>query len=108
MKSLHRGMVDTITMLVGMLLLLLAASACSGGGGDKAVALLEDPEVGLASISDQLQTANGSTNGTNLLNDPKVGLAHLNEEAHTLKQLLADLSQQVEALSVQIQQLQTQ
>ena len=63
----------TTAVLMVMVLSLLAAGACSNSN-DETVQLLEDP---------------------------KIGLGHLNDEFHTIKQTLADLSQQVQSLQKQ-------
>ncbi len=110
MRKGHRQRLGTIAILVGMLLVLVAAGACTGGDS-QAVDLLNDPKVGLGHLNDELHTVKGEdllaspsfglshlNDELHLLKDSKVGLAHLNDELHTIKQLLADLSQQVEAL----------
>ena len=73
MNSGHRRTIATIAILGLMVLSLLAAGACSNSN-DETVQLLEDP---------------------------KIGLGHLNDEFHTIKQTLADLSQQVQSLQEQ-------
>ena len=82
-----------ISALAGLFILLAVLSACSSGGSE-AVDLLEDPKFGLAHLNDEFHTIKGE----DLLASPTFSLAHLNDEFHTIKQLLADLSAQVEAL----------
>ena len=94
----RRGGLTTLTVLVGMLLLLVAVGACSNGD-DEAVELLNDPKFGLAHLNDEFHIIKGE----DLLASPKFGLAHLNDEFHTIKEMLADLSQQIESLRQQVQ-----
>ncbi len=82
-----------MSVLVGLFILLAVVSACSSGDSE-AVDLLQDSKFGLAHLNDEFHTIKGE----DLLTSPTIGLAHLNDEFHTIKQLLADLSAQVEAL----------
>lgn len=84
---------SVMSVLVGLFILLAVVSACSNGDSE-AVDLLEDPKFGLAHLNDEFHTIKGE----DLLTSPTIDLAHLNDEFHTIKQLLADLSAQVEAL----------
>ena len=82
-----------MSVLVGLFILLAVLSACSSGDSD-AVDLLEDPKFGLAHLNDEFHTIKGE----DLLASPTIGLEHLNDELHAIKQLLADISAQLEAL----------
>ena len=80
-------------LIIAILVLVVGASACSSGN-DETVDLLKDPKIGLAHLNDEFHTIKGE----DLLASPTFGLAHLNDEFHTVKELLAELSQQVESL----------
>ena len=75
MRIIPRRTVVTIAVLALMVFSLLAAAACS----------------------------NSSDETVDLLKDPKFGLSHLNDEFHTIKELLTELSQQVQALQQRAQ-----
>jgi len=92
MKRGYRGGLAAIATVGAILLLVVGASACSSGN-DEAVDLLQDPKFGLAHLNEEFHTIKGE----DLLASPTFGLAHLNDEFHTIKQMLADLSQQVQA-----------
>lgn len=124
MKRRHTRRIGTIAILLGMLVFLVGAGACSNGSNEESetVDLLNDPEVGLAQLSGELnvvsELATDPKMGFDHLNeelhtirklatDPKVGFGHLNEEAHAVKQMVSDLSGQVSLLETQVEELQS-
>ena len=116
-----------VTAAAVILVSMVSLAACSSSN-DEAVALLEDPKVGLTHLNEELHTVKGEAllaspsiglahlndelhllkdpkvglthlnDEIHLLKDPKVGLEHLNAEIHAVKELLAELSQQVASL----------
>ena len=77
MRIIPRRTVVTIAVLALMVFSLLAAAACSNSS-DETVDLLKDPKFGL--------------------------IVHtINDEFHTIKELLTELSQQVQALQQRAQ-----
>ena len=86
MKRRHTRRIGTIAILLGMLVFLVGAGACSNGSNEESetVDLLNDPEVGLAQLSGELNVV------SELATDPKMGFDHLNEELHTIRKLATD------------------